>query len=86
MGASPVFPKPGKTFNTPEGKPASAANSANLIVERGVCSAGFTITSDEDGKTAFINFSGGSTALKAAHEAVPKRVQQAIKALKAASK
>jgi len=49
-------------------------------------SAGFTITSDEDGKTAFINFSGGSTALKAAHEAVPKRVQQAVKALKADKK
>ncbi len=39
-----VSPKPGSTFSTPSGTPASAASSAARIVVSGVCSAGLTIT------------------------------------------
>ncbi|MCY1430239.1 hypothetical protein D9M71_461820 [compost metagenome] len=37
-------PKPGSTFNTPAGTPASSASSARRKAENGDCSAGLRIT------------------------------------------
>ncbi|CAB4643475.1 unannotated protein [freshwater metagenome] len=37
-------PRPGKTWNTPSGTPASRASSPRRIVVNGVHSAGFTMT------------------------------------------